>query len=96
MLQPRHGASSPPSGNRDPHQHTRTTALNNREKVQTSAMCPSSNVVNIYLKNTTEEMWIQKTESYTETKCTGPRKKKKRHHRHLRRENSGKLFTCHL
>ena len=36
-----------------------------------------SGVVNIYLKNATEERrGFKKTESYTETKCTGPKKKK--------------------
>lgn len=74
-----------------------TTAPKHREELQTNATHHSSDVVNIYLKNTTKEMWIQKTESYTETKCTGPKKERQEEdHKHPRGEGSGKLFTRHL
>lgn len=69
----------PPAGKqgpRPPH-HTHTTAQNNKEKVQTRAICPSSNVVNIYLKNTTERCGFKNHRIIYRNKMYATKKKKR-------------------
>lgn len=77
MLRPRQ-ASGPPAGKQGPPppNHTHTMAQNNKEKVQTRAICPSSNVVNIYLKNTTERCGFKNHRIIYRNKMYATKKKK--------------------